>query len=722
MMASTQDKFSVSSSARTISPHEPTQQIPRRLFFNRDLSLIEFHRRVLEEAFDQNNPLLERLRFLSIFSSNIDEFFMTRVSGLMQEQPENAFESSPDGMTPAEQLAEIRERLLPMIAAQMECWRFDVLPKLRSAGISVAPYHSLTALERRHVDAYFKEQVYPVLTPLAVDPSHPFPYLTPLSVNLGLTVESREDSVALKLYNGRVEPRFVCIQLPPVVPRLVSTGTVEPQFVLLEDLIAAHTSALFPGMVHGACHAFRVTRDADLQIREDEADDLLFEIEQQLRRRPFGTPVRLEVTPTMPEGLVQYLTRSLGITQDQVYVVDGPLHLQDLMTLTELDRPELKYRSLEPFIPHPFRSRGSIFDAIREQDVLVHHPFDSYRCVTDFVDAADDDPAVIAIKICLYRTGPDSPVPPALIRASENGKQVTALIELRARFDEADNIEWARRLDESGVHVVYGPMGRKTHGKLTLVVRREGASLRRYVHIASGNYNPTTSSTYTDLGLFTSKEEIGADASDFFNYLTGFCAQTEYRELMISPACLREQTMDLIDREISHRKAGRPARIVAKLNRLTDTKVIEKLYEASQAGVPIDLIVRGICILRPGVAGLSETIRVRSIVGRFLEHSRILSLDNGGEPEVYIGSADWMPRNLDHRVEVVTPIEDPELKRFVRDVVLAAYLRDNVKARTLMPNAEYVLQEPASGEEAFDAQRYFSMLRNEEPPDRNSGP
>jgi polyphosphate kinase len=459
-------------------------------------------------------------------------------------------------------------------------------------------------------------------------------------------------------------------------------------------------------MVVGKCHRFRVTRDADIEIREDEAEDLLRVIQQEVRQRRFGSPVRLEVTAGMPEEMVDYLTESLDLASEDVYVVDGPLVVQDFMSLYDLNRPDLKDKGFEAAVPEWYGNR-SIFDVIKERDLLMHHPFDSYDTVTNFINEAVDDPDVVAIKICLYRTGPESPIPPALIRASEQGKQVTALIELKARFDEEHNIEWARRLDEAGVHVVYGILGLKTHGKLTLVVRREGDMLKRYMHIASGNYNPTTSCTYTDVGLFTANDTIGADASELFNYLTGCSRQMEYRKLFVAPVNLREKMTALIDREIEHQRAGHHGHILAKINRLADNQIIEKLYEASAAGVKIELVVRGVCMLRPGVPGLSENISVRNIIGRFLEHSRVFYFANGGEPDVYIGSPDWMARNLKHRIEVVTPVTDPAMKTYLKDVLLAAYLRDNVRARELQLDGSYARVQLAQDEEPFDSQEYF---------------
>jgi polyphosphate kinase len=506
------------------------------------------------------------------------------------------------------------------------------------------------------------------------------------------------------------QPKFIRIKVPSVLPRLIAINDLKSRFVFLEEVIEANIQALFPGMLPGPCYRFRVTRDADIEIREEEAHDLLSQIEEELRRRRFGTPVRLEVSSDMPDEMIKYLSESLELESDDVYQVDGPLHQQDLMLLYEHRKPELKDAAFEPVKPAWFRNYKNIFEAISKRDRLLHHPFESYECVTEFIDQAVDDDDVVAIKICLYRTGPDSPIPPALIRASEKGKQVTALIELKARFDEEHNIEWARKLDEAGVHVVYGILGLKTHGKLTLIMRREGDQLKRYVHIASGNYNPTTSCTYTDLGLFTVDDSVGQDASELFNFLTGFSAQTHYHTLMVAPVDLREKLNALFDREIEHQRAGRPARIVAKINRLADQQVIEKLYELSRAGVAVDLIVRGICMLRPGVPGLSENIRVRSVVGRFLEHSRVLYFANGGNEEVYIGSADWMSRNLKHRIEAMAPVTDPGAKKFLKEVLLDAYLRDNTKARMLDEDGNYKVVPSAPGQ-AFNSQEFFIMNR-----------
>jgi polyphosphate kinase len=669
---------------------------PESRLLNRELSLIEFFRQVLSEAQDPRTPLLERLRFLTIFSTIVDEFFMVRVSGLKEEVEQDFLQPSLDGMTAGEQLQEIRNRIEPMTIDQMRCLKEDILPGLARQKLVLAPYESLSKEERAVAEDYFTQQVLPVLTPLAVDPAHPFPYISGLSLNLGIMVRSAEAQ----------EARFVRLKVPPVIPGVVQVSD-EHKFVFLSELIAANLGALFPGMTVEQAHTFRVTRDADIDIREEEADDLLRALQQELRKRRFGAPVRLEISSDMPDEMAGYLMESIGVEPDDVYVVDGPLNIQDLSQLCDLKRPDLKYRPLRTNLPAPIAKDKSIFDAIRRRDVLLHHPYTDYSSVTKFIRAAANDPNVLAIKICLYRTGQQSEIAEILAQAGEQGKQVTALIELKARFDEENNIEWAQRLERAGVHVVYGLIGLKTHCKLTLVVRREGQALRRYVHIATGNYNPTSSSTYTDLGILTADEEIGEDATEFFNYLTGYSKQKDYRRLLVSPVNFRQKLTELIERETAHAKAGRPARIVAKINRIADADIIESLYAASQAGVPIDLIVRGICMLRPGVPGLSENIRVRSIIGRFLEHSRVMYFANDGDEEVYIGSADWMLRNLKNRVEVVCPVKDPQLKDYLKNDVLEAYLRDNVNARELRPDGSYEPVQPLNNAEPFDSQMYF---------------
>ncbi|HEX8720728.1 MAG TPA: polyphosphate kinase 1 [Pyrinomonadaceae bacterium] len=687
------------------SPRERRESVP---LFNREFSQIEFYRRVLEEALDPAEPLLERLKFLSIFTENLDEFFMIRVSGLQETSAVEVAELSPDGMKQLEQLKEIRARLLPLVEEHSRCLREEVLPALAEAGVRVAQYSTLSLPERQQLREFYKRQVHPVLTPQAVDQGHPFPYISSLSLNLALMVEPLPEHGITRSLTGKVEPRFARVKVPPLVPRLVPVeGDGGTKFVLLEDLIAANLESLFPRMRVSQCHAFRVTRDADVEVREEEANDLLGMMEKTLSKRRFGTAVRLEVAAGMPEGMREYITGELELGPEDVYAVAGPLAVRDLMQLYKLDRPDLKDAPFAPKTAPPFRGADDYFEVIRARDVLVHHPYQSFEAVTEFIDRAAKDPEVAAIKICLYRTGEKSPIPESLIEAVARGKQATALVEIKARFDEENNIEWAKRLEEAGVHVVYGIVNLKTHCKVALVVRREGEELRRYVHVATGNYNPVTANFYTDLGLFTADEDIGADATDLFNFLTGFSRQKEYRSLLVSPTVLREKTVGLIRREAGHAREGRPARIVVKINRLADTRVIGALYEASQAGVQIDLIVRGICMLKPGVPGLSENIRVRSVVGRFLEHSRAYYFQNGGDEELYTGSADWMPRNFDRRVETVAPVRAPGLKKYLKDVLLGAYLRDNVKARVLGADGRYrpVPAEPDA--ERFNSQLFF---------------
>lgn len=676
----------------------------RELLINRELSWIEFNRRVLEEALDHRHPLLERLKFLGIFSSNLDEFFMIRVSGLQEAVAAGVTELSPDGMTPAEQLKEISVRLRPMLDAQMRCLDSDVLPKLADDGVVIRAYDELSKREKKAVNDYFLENVFPILTPQAVDPGHPFPYVSNLSLNLGLMVASPRKKGADSGV-GKA-PRFARVKLPPIVPKLIPIDDKGTSFTFLGSLIAANIGALFPHMKTSHCYLFRVTRDADHDIKEDEASDLLRTMQQHVRQLRFGDAVRLEVAAGMPAEMVSYLTQALELGKEDVYTVDGPFNIPDLMQLYDLDRPDLKDRPLQLTTPPALRDNQNFFEAIKRQDIVLHHPYTSYNAVTNFISGAATDPDVVAIKICLYRTGRNSPIVKALIDAAEQGKQVAALVELKARFDEESNIEWARRLEQAGVHVVYGIVGLKTHCKLALVVRREDKALRQYVHLATGNYNPTTSRIYTDIGIFTTDEAIAKDATNLFNSLTGFSEFNEYDCLMVAPLNLRKRIIRLIKRETAHAQAGRPAKIIAKINSLTDVAVVRCLYNASQAGVSIDLIVRGICTLRPGLPDVSSNIRVRSIVGRFLEHSRIFYFSNNGKEEVYLGSADWMYRNLSRRVELVFPVKDPGLREHLK-AVLNSYLDDNVNARELRADGTYVRVKCGENEKRRDAQAEF---------------
>jgi polyphosphate kinase len=661
----------------------PTGSLGEGALFNRELSWIEFNSRVLDEALDPTQPLLERLKFLTIFSTNLDEFFMIRVSGLQEQLEANPMMLSPDGLTPATQLRLISERLKPLLDLQLRCLRDQILPGLGQYGVRIASYGHLDGGQREEMRTFYTERVFPVLTPLSVDPSHPFPYISNISLNLGILVIPEEA-------DEEDEPRFARVKLPPNVPRLIPVSNSDGyHFILLEEVIAAHIETLFPGMRVLECQPFRITRDADIEIEEDEAGDLLKTVEQQLRRRRFGFGVRLEVSAGMSPHMVKLLRKSLELEEQDVYVIDGLLNIPDLMTLYKLDLPELKDPPFTPVTPPALSTRETLFDAIRHQDILIHQPYESFAPVVEFLRAAARDPNVMAIKQTLYRVGPDSPIVQTLIDAAERGKQVAVLVELKARFDEENNIIWARRLEQAGVHVVYGIIGLKTHAKLALVVRQEKSTLRRYVHLGTGNYNPVTARIYTDLGLFTANPDFGADVSDLFNFLTGFSRQSRYRKLLVAPVSLRQGLVELIRREVEHHRAGRPAGISAKFNSLTDTELIEEFYAASRSGVPIDLIVRGICCLRPGMPGRSETIRVGSIVGRFLEHSRVYRFLNGGQDEIYLGSADLMNRNLDRRVEVLFPIEDERIKERIRAEVLESALADNVKMRWLQSDGRY---------------------------------
>jgi polyphosphate kinase len=705
-MAESEKELTSRSEGAALSPDAPKgKHFLAWSVFNRDLGQLEFFRRVLEEATDESLPLLERLKFISVFQSNLDEFFMVRVSGLKEMLDIKDFPPMPGELTPVEQLKVIRERVLPLVETQVSCLRDQVVPELAKHNVEIAPYESLSPKEKKALNQYFMTNVFRVLTPLAVDPAHPFPHIANLSLNIGLTVET--ESIPGEEITIGSAPRFVRIKVPPVVPRLVPVGDGGQKFVLLEELIEANLHAIFPRMRLSKAHMFRVTRDADVEIRDDKAADLLNLIKESLRERRFGQPVRLEVSSTMPKAMVHYLTKSLNLESDDVYVVDGILGVCDLMELYGLDRPDLRDKPIRMTVPAPLANKRQMFESIKQQDILLHHPYTDYASVTDFIEAAAKDPKVLAIKICLYRTGKDSPIPQALIEASERGKQVTAVVEIKARFDESNNIEWAARLVEAGVHVVYGLVNLKTHSKVALVIRRESHGLQTYVHVATGNYNPTTSKVYTDLGLLTADHEIGDDATDLFNFITGFSRQREYTRLLVAPVNLRDRMLNLIEREAGHAQAGRPAHIIAKINRLTDLEIIDALYKASQNGVKIDLIVRGSCMLRPGVPGLSDAIHVRSIVGQLLEHSRIFYFANGGEQDVYIGSADWMTRNLDRRVEVVTPIVDVNLKRYLKDVVLAAYLKDNVKARILNSDGFYERVPMTPEDTPFNSQLHF---------------
>jgi polyphosphate kinase len=658
-----------------------------KLFINRELSWLGFNERVLEEARDATVPLVERLKFLAIVASNLDEFFMVRVAGLKQQLSGNVVETPPDGLTPAEQLAAISARAHAMVAEQYRVWRAEVAPGLAEAGVRLLRPTDLTPEQKAHLQTYFTKEVWPVLTPLAVDPGHPFPMLRNRSLNLAVLMHREREKVA------RRETMVAVVQVPSVLPRITEVaGPGRFSFTLLEDLIAMHAGDLFPGFRVLGCSPFRVTRNFDLSIDEDEADDLLKTIQKELRRRERGSAVRLEIAYDTPAEVVTFLSASLRLDGDDVYHHEGPLHLADLAPICA--REELREFKDEPFSPQivpPLQEYDDIFRIIAQRDVLLQHPYESFEDVVEFISEAADDPNVLAIKQTLYRTSADSAIIRALIRAAENGKQVTAVVELKARFDEAPNIQWARTLEDAGVHVVYGLIGLKTHCKVALVVRREGNRIKRYVHLSTGNYNPSTARIYGDLSYFTARDAYADDAGALFNLLTGYSSPPSWKKFSVAPLGLQERIIALIDREAA---LGGKGRIVAKMNALVDGPVIKALYRASQAGVSIDLIVRGICCLRPGVPGTSDNIRVTSIVDRFLEHARIFSFENGGKREVYLSSADWMPRNFQRRVEVMFPIEDEGLRDRVFDEILGIALSDNVKARRLESDGSYIRLRP----------------------------
>jgi polyphosphate kinase len=657
-------------------------------YLNRELSWLDFNARVLAEARDPRVPLLERVKFLSIFSTNLDEFYMVRVAGLRRRVAAGTAPEAPDPLPPADQMVAIGARVRELLAERRRLWHEELAPALAAQGVRLVGMNDLTASEWSAVDRFFEAQVFPVLTPLAVDPGHPFPYISNLS--LSLAVEVRDPVTGAE--------HFARVKVPRSLPRWVPIGRAH-HFVPLESVIGANLGALFPGMEVLRWFTFRITRYSDLDLGQmEQPEDLLASIEHQVFQRRFGEVVRLEMQRGTPAPIRALLLAELGaseqqevapLTESDVHADDALLEMGDLMSLAGLDLPELRDPPFTPVIPDRLREGRSIFEVIRERDVLVHHPFESFGAsVEQFLEAAATDPQVLAIKLTLYRTSGDTAIVRALTEAALRGKQVAVLIELQARFDEQNNIAWARTLESYGIHVAYGLPGLKTHAKTVLVVRRDGDGIRRYVHVGTGNYNSKTARLYTDMGLLTCNPSIGADLSDLFNSLTGVSRQKFYRKLLVAPANLRERVLELIAREAAHARAGRGGRIIAKMNALVDAKIIAALYEASQAGVEIDLIIRGICCLRPGLPGLSDRIRVRSIIGRFLEHSRIMAFDNAGAPDYFIGSADWMPRNLDRRVEVMVPIEDPTLHARVRGV-LETCLRDNRQAWVLGADGQY---------------------------------
>jgi len=683
------------------------------LYINRELSMLEFQRRVLEEARDEENPLLERVKFIAIFGSNMDEFFMVRVSGIRKQVEANIMKLSEDGLTPREELAVIRKTAQELLQDAQQTFHRKLLPKLEKEGIHILEYSKLSKSQKERADKYFTDVVYPVLTPLALDPGHPFPHISNLSLNLAIVIRDKKGN-----------EKFARLKVPDTLPRLIpikkSSGSARKDgtiphhhyFVWLDQVIAANLEGLFPGLEVVAAHPFRIVRDADIEIQELEADDLLETMQQNIRKRKFGSVVQVAVYPSMPEEMRDLLVDNLEITHNDIYSLTHPLGLASLWQVyNSIERHDLKYPPYIQRIPKPLRkldiSSDNMFDVIRNENILLHHPYESFVPVVDFLQAAARDPHVLAIKQTVYRVGSNAPVVEALLEAAERGKQVAVLVELKARFDEESNIGWARALEQAGVHVVYGLVGLKTHCKVAMVVRKEGEGIRRYLHLATGNYNAVTSRIYEDIGMFTCDEDMGADATDLFNYLTGYSTKKSYKKLLVATVNLREQMEKLIHREIEHAKAGSKARIIFKMNSLVDMDMIQLLYQASQVVVKVDLLIRGMCCLRPGIKGVSENIRVISVVGRYLEHSRIYYFQNNGNDEVYMGSADLMPRNLNHRVEVVFPVESKGQVKFLREKILEAYLKDNTRARILKTNGTYERAKPEPNGKPFDVQAHL---------------
>jgi len=667
------------------------------LYVNRELSWLEFNQRVLEEAQDPSNPLLERVKFLCIVSSNLDEFFEVRVAGVKQQSQSNLSAAGPDGLSPNEQLAAISVRARRMFEDQYRLWNEELVPALEAQNIFFLKYDELTKEEKQYYSKDFERSVYPVLTPLAVDPVHPFPQLLNKSLNVAVGLEGKELSTQLAV-----------VQVPRILPRLLPYKAGENgmyRYIFIGNLIQAHVSALFHGVKVTGAYQFRVTRNSDLYLDEEEETNLLKAIELELRKRSRGDAVRLEVQADCPGHISEQLLQTFGLTGDDLFMVDGPINFLRLMpVISQVDRPDLKYKPFIPAIVTGSSDQEDVFTQIRRRPILLHHPYDSFQTVLDFIEQAAEDPNVLAIKQTLYRTSGDSPIVKALGEAAESGKQVTVVIELKARFDEAANIKWARTLQEAGVHVVYGIVGLKTHAKCALVVRKEEDGIRRYLHLGTGNYHPSTARLYTDLGLLTCDPVLTNDCAELFNWMTGVSVFPELKKMKAAPEVLHEFILEMIEREIEHAKAGRQASIFGKVNSLVDTEVIQALYQASQVGVRIDLLVRGVCCLRSRVPGVSDHITVRSIVGRLLEHSRIFRFENAGKPELYLSSADWMPRNFFRRVETCFPIEDPALRTQIEQM-LDVYWKDNVKARE--QNSEPTYERRPVEADRIDAQVSF---------------
>jgi polyphosphate kinase len=690
---------STKKSRKPVAPASPAAQ-----FLNREMSWLAFNNRVLEQATSERHPLLERVRFLSIVSSNLDEFFEIRVAGLMQQMDSGVTDGGHDGLPPEAQLTAIHTAVTALVAAQYHCWHEQLLPALAAQGIEFKAAHDLNPAELKWVHAYFRDQIYPVLTPLALDQSHPFPQLGNKTLNIIVSLDNPDTT--------EIEHHVAILPVPRILPRLVEISpakTTGPRrTIFLSEIIKLCAGQLFPGYRLTAAHAFRVTRNSDLYIDEEESENLLKKIEDELRNLRRGAAVRLEIEDGVDPELFTTLCDHLALSEDYVYRINGPVNLLRLVELADIERPDLKFAPFTPVNATPLADTMRIFDTLRAQDVLLHHPYDSFQPVVDFVEQAARDPQVFAIKQTFYRTSGDSPLVRALIEASRNGKQVTALVELKARFDEANNIQWAKQLEEAGVHVVYGLMGHKTHCKLCLVVRREGRRMKHYAHLGTGNYNPRTAKVYTDLSYFTTRTGITGDVAQLFNSLTGFGRSPVFRHLLVAPYNLHRRIGELIAREARNAAAGKPARIIVKMNALVDRATIESLYAASQAGVKIDLIIRGVCCLVPGVKGLSENIRVRSIVGRYLEHARAMYFENAdAEPLILAGSADWMPRNFFRRIEVVFPIVDRELRRWMMHEFFPTELRDNANAHILRRDGMYRTVPRRAGARTFSVQDHL---------------
>ena len=704
----------MSQSSPSTSPTDPISNLDDSQFYlNREMSWVEFNKRVLEEAENPNHPLLERVKFLAIFFNNLDEFFMIRISGLREQMSGGVLEASLDGLSPSDQLGKIRQALLQVFSRVARCWKDDLLPRLAESGIRILSHKDLKPRQRALLRRYFRKEIFPALTPLAFDPSHPFPHISDLTVNLAVVARDPERGEC-----------FARIKVPALFPRLIPIpdehqvtedqplglggGPEASNFVWLEDIISANLDLLFPGVSVEAAYYFRITRDADFEIEEDEAGDLLAAIEEQVDLRQFGSVVRLELDQRTPDFIKDILIRNLSLAPYQVYTYDFRLGLSNLFELSTIDKPDLKFPPHHSMSFLESGSKESMFSLIRREDLFLYHPYDSFAPVVEFIRQAAMDPNVLAIKQTLYRVGSNSPIVAALMEARKNGKQVAVLLELKARFDEENNIEWARKLEDEGVHVVYGVRGLKTHAKVCMIVRREVEGIRRYLHLGTGNYNPTTSRIYTDFSFFTCDPVMGEDVTDLFNALTGFSKKRTYAKLLVAPGGIREQLLSRIQREIDRQKKHGDGYLAFKLNALVDKASIQALYQASQAGVKIDLLVRGMCGLCPGVPELSETITVTSIVGRFLEHSRCYYFRNGGEDELFLGSADLMPRNLDRRVETLFPVENPKLRTFIFETVIRPLLHDTAQARQLQPDGTYAHVKSPPEKPSFHSQDWFT--------------